>query len=177
MTLTVYNGHTRVAEADASNGFHAAWADMNRQAVVSVGDTLTIEVRDTTGELIRTVQHEISVVDVHQAFTELRLTPADLIPKRTVLLANYPNPFNPETWLPYQLANDAAVVIRIYSSAGQLVRHLDLGFQQAGYYIGKSRAAYWDGRNDLGERLASGVYFYQLSTPDSSATRKMVIMK
>ena len=177
VTLTVYNGHTRVAEADASNGFHATWADMNRQAVVSVGDTLTIEVRDTTSELIRTLQHKISVADVHQAFTELQLTPADLIPKRTVLLANYPNPFNPETWLPYQLANDTAVVIRIYSSTGQLVRHLDLGFQHAGYYIGKSRAAYWDGRNDLGERLASGVYFYQLSTPESSATRKMVIMK
>ena len=149
---------------------------MNRQAVVSAGDILTIEVRDTTGDLIRTLQHEISGTDIHRAFTEVRLTPADLIPKRTVLLANYPNPFNPETWLPYQLANDAEVTIRIYSSAGHLVRHLDLGFQQAGYYIGKSRAAYWDGRNDLGERLASGVYFYQLSTGESSETiRKMVI--
>ncbi len=177
VTLTIYNGHTRVAEAAAANSFHATWADMNRQAVVSVGDTLTIKVRDTTGELIQTLQHEISATDIHRAFTELRLTSADLIPKQTVLLANYPNPFNPETWLPYQLANDAEVTIRIYSAAGQLVRHLDLGFQQAGYYIGKSRAAYWDGRNDLGERLASGVYFYQLSTPDSSATRKMVIMK
>ena len=175
--LTVYNEHTRVAEAVESNDFHAAWADMNRQAVVSVGDMLTIEIRDTTGDLIRTLQHEISAADVHQAFTELRLTPADLIPKRTVLLANYPNPFNPETWLPYQLANSAKVTIRIYSSAGQLVRELNLGFQQAGYYTGKSRAAYWDGRNDLGEQLASGVYYYQLSTPKSSATRKMVIRK
>ena len=177
VTLTVYNGHARVAEAVAANGFHATWADMNRQAVVSVGDRLTIEVRDTTGALIRTLQHEISVADVHRAFTELRLTPADLIPKRTVLLANYPNPFNPETWLPYQLANDAEVTIRIYSAAGQLVRHMDLGFQQAGYYIGKSRAAYWDGRNDFGERLASGTYFYQLNTAESSTTRKMVIRK
>ena len=177
VTLTVYNGHTRVAEAENSNGFHAAWADMNRQAVVSAGDTLTIEVRDTTGSLIRTLQHDISATDIHRAFSELRLTPADLVPKRTVLLANYPNPFNPETWLPYQLANDAEVVIRIYSATGQLVRNMDLGFQQAGYYIGRSRAAYWDGRNDLGERLASGVYFYELRTPDSSATRKMVIRK
>ncbi len=177
VTLTVYNGHTKVAEADNANGFHAAWADLNRQAVVSAGDTLTIEVRDTTGSLIRTLQHDISATDIHRAFTELRLTPADLIPQRTVLLANYPNPFNPETWLPYQLANDAEVVIRIYSTNGQLVRNMDLGFQQAGYYIGRSRAAYWDGRNDLGERLASGVYFYELSTPESSATRKMVIRK
>ena len=177
--LTVYNGHTRVAEAVDTNNFHAVWADMNRQvSVVSAGDILTIEVRDTTGDLIRTLQHEISVADIHRAFTEVRLTPADLIPKRTALLANYPNPFNPETWLPYQLANDAEVTIRIYSSAGYLVRHLDLGFQQAGYYVGKSRAAYWDGRNDLGERLASGVYFYQLSTGESlEAIRKMVIRK
>ena len=177
VTLTVYNGHTRVAEAVDSNNFHAAWADMNRQAVVSVGDVLRIEVRDTTGGLIRTLQHEISAADIHRAFTELRLTPADLIPKRTVLLANYPNPFNPETWLPYQLANDAEVTIRIYSSSGQLVRLLDLGFQQAGYYIGKSHAAYWDGRNDLGEKLASGIYFYELRIPGSSTTRKMVIRK
>ncbi|MYF99807.1 T9SS type A sorting domain-containing protein [Candidatus Poribacteria bacterium] len=177
MKLTVYNGHTRVAEAVESNNFHAAWADMNRQAVVSVGDTLTIEVRDTTGALIRTFQHEISATDVHRAFTELRLTPANLTPKRTVLLANYPNPFNPETWLPYQLANDTEVTIRIYSSTGQLVRNLDLGFQPAGYYIGKSRAAYWDGRNDLSERLASGVYLYQLSTSEPLTTRKMVIKK
>ena len=177
MTLTVYNGHTRVAEAANRNNFHAAWADMNRQAVVSGGDVLRIEVRDTTGSLIRTLRHKISTADIHRAFTELRLTPADLIPKQTALLANYPNPFNPETWLPYQLANDAEVTIRIYSSTGQIVRHLDLGFQQAGYYVGKSRAAYWDGRNDLGERLASGVYFYQLITPESSVTRKMVIRK
>lgn len=175
--LTVYNGHTRVAEAAESNNFHAAWADRDRQAVVSVGDTLTIEVRDINGTLIRTLQHEISAADIRRAFTELRLTPADLIPKRTVLFANYPNPFNPETWLPYQLANDAEVTIRIYSSAGQLVRNLDLGFQKAGYYIGKSRAAYWNGRNDSGERLASGLYFYQLSTSESSETRKMVIRK
>ena len=133
--------------------------------------------RDTTGSLIRTLPHEVSAADIHRAFTKLRLTSADLIPKKTVLLANYPNPFNPETWLPYQLANDAEVTIRIYSSSGQLVRHLDLGFQQAGYYIGKLHAAYWDGRNDLGERLASGVYFYELRTPGSSSTRKMVIRK
>ena len=178
VTLTVYNGHNRLAAAVDNNNFHATWADINRQTVVSAGDILTIAVRDTMGDLIRTLQHEVSVTDIHRAFTELRLTPADLIPKSSILLANYPNPFNPETWLPYQLANDAEVTIRIYSSAGHLVRHLDLGFQQAGYYIGKARAAYWDGRNDLGERLASGVYFYQLNTGESSETiRKMVIKK
>ncbi len=175
--LTVYNGHTRVADADKSNNFHAAWVDINRQAVVSIGDTLTIEVYDTIGTLIRTLQHEISAVDVHRAFTEIRLTTANLTPKRTVLLSNYPNPFNPETWVSYQLANDTDVTIQIYSSTGKLVRNLHLGFQQTGYYIDKSRAAYWDGRNSLGERLASGIYFYRLSTPDSVSIRKMVIRK
>ena len=155
VTLTVYNGHTRVAEAVDSNNFHAAWADTSRQAVVSVGDILRIEVRDTTGCLIRTLPHEVSArhsPSIHRTSAHIRRPE-----KKTVLLANYPNPFNPETWLPYQLANDAEVTIRIYSSSGQLVRHLDLGFQQAGYYIGKLHAAYWDGRNDLGERLASAI--------------------
>ena len=175
--LTVYNGHDKVAEASEDNGFHATWVDMNRRAVVSAGDVLTIEVRDTSGGLLRTLQHAIGSSDIRRAFTELRLTPADLIPKRTALLANYPNPFNPETWLPYQLATDAEVTMRIYASSGQLVRHLNLGFQPAGYYIDSSRAAFWDGRNDLGERMASGVYFYQLSTPETSTTRKMVIKK
>ena len=177
VTLTVYNGHTRVAEAVETNDFHAAWADLNRHAVISTGDVLTIEVRDTMGVLLHTRQHEISAADIQRAFTELRLTPADLIPKTTRLLANYPNPFNPETWMPYQLATDAAVSIRIYAATGQLVRHLDLGYQQAGYYVGRSRAAYWDGRNALGEHLASGVYFYELRADGASSIRKMVIMK
>ena len=177
VTLTVYKGHTRVAEAVESNNFHAAWGDMNRQTVVSAGDTLTIEVRQTTGELIHTFPHEISGADIQRTFTEIRLTPADLIPKRTELLANYPNPFNPETWLPYQVADDSAVTIRIYASTGQLVRQLDLGFQQAGYYVDTSRAAYWDGRNEAGEHLASGVYFYELRAGGSSSVRKMVIRK
>ncbi|RKU30656.1 hypothetical protein C6497_02965 [Candidatus Poribacteria bacterium] len=175
--LAIYKGQTRVADAVESNNFHAAWVDMNRQAVISVGDILTIEIRDSTGVLLRTLQHKISEADVHRAFTEIRLTPTNFTPKRTKLLANYPNPFNPETWLPYQLENDTEVKIQIYSSTGQLLRNLDLGFQQAGFYINKSRSAYWDGRNHMGERLASGVYYYQLSTPESLMIRKMVIRK
>ena len=138
---------------------------------------LTIEVRDTSGELIRTLHHEIDATDIRRAFTELILTPEDLKPRQTILLANYPNPFNPETWIPYQLANDTHAAVRIYSQTGELVRSFDLGFQQAGYYVGKSRAAYWDGLNGSGEQLASGVYFYQLITPESTMTRKMVIVK
>ena len=102
---------------------------------------------------------------------------AVLTPKETALFANYPNPFNPETWIPYQLAEPASVQIAIYSADGKLVRGLMLGTQAAGVYQDKSRAAYWDGRNEVGEPVASGVYFYTLSAGDFTATRKMLIQK
>ena len=100
-----------------------------------------------------------------------------LIPEKTALLANYPNPFNPETWIPYQLAQASEVQIHIYAINGTLVRTLDLGHQYAGIYQNRSRAAYWDGRNQLGESVASGVYFYTLTADDFTATRKMLIRK
>ena len=100
-----------------------------------------------------------------------------LAPQRTVLLANYPNPFNPETWIPYQLAVPADVSISIYATDGRLVRTLALGHQPVGIYESRSRAAYWDGRNAVGESVASGVYFYTLTASDFTATRKMLILK
>ena len=100
-----------------------------------------------------------------------------LRPETTMLLPNYPNPFNPETWIPYQLANASDVQITIYDTRGMLVRTLALGHQSAGYYTDRSRAAYWDGRNGLGERVASGVFFYKLQTDETSLMRKMVILK
>ena len=102
---------------------------------------------------------------------------ATLTPKETVLLPNYPNPFNPETWIPYELATPADVSIFIYTAGGQLVRKLDLGHQPVGIYESRSRAAYWDGKNNLGEPVASGVYFYTLTEGDFTATRKMLIKK
>ena len=97
--------------------------------------------------------------------------------RENALLANFPNPFNPETWIPYQLAKPADVQIAIYDVRGMIVRRLALGHQPAGTYHNRSRAAYWDGRNALGESLASGVYFYTLITDDFTATRKMLIRK
>ena len=98
-------------------------------------------------------------------------------PKKTSLLPNYPNPFNPETWIPYQLATSSNVKINIYNAQGVLVRVLPLGHQSAGYYMNRSRSAYWNGRNTLGEPVASGVYYYQLETDGMSLLRKMVILK
>ena len=100
-----------------------------------------------------------------------------LIPEKTALLTNYPNPFNPETWIPYQLTETAEVMVCIYAVNGTLVRTLHLGHQPAGLYHQRSRAAYWDGKNELGESVASGVYFYSLTAGDFTATRKMLIRK
>ena len=100
-----------------------------------------------------------------------------LTPKETELLANYPNPFNPETWIPYRLAEDVVVTLTIYDTVGQVVRTLNVGHQIAAVYEGRPKAIYWNGRNDVGESVASGVYFYALTAGDYSATRKMVILK
>ena len=100
-----------------------------------------------------------------------------MIPEKTVLFANYPNPFNPETWIPYHLAKDTEVTVKIYDATGALVRRLEMGYQKAGYYTNPKRAVYWDGKNELGERVASGVYFYTLKAGDCTATRKMIVRK
>ena len=109
------------------------------------------------------------------AVLEQLLTPS--YPTETALLPNYPNPFNPETWIPYQLVKPEEVIIFIYAADGKLIRTLALGPQNAGIYQNRSRAAYWDGRNAVGEPVASGVYFYTLTTGDFTATRKMLIRK
>jgi len=99
------------------------------------------------------------------------------LPSHTTLLQNYPNPFNPETWFPYKLAQDSYVTIRIYNTKCQLIRMLHLGNQKAGIYMTKEKAAYWDGRDSFGEKIASGVYYYTLQAGELKSTRKMVIMK
>ena len=115
--------------------------------------------------------HDITVLE--QLLAAVTRTP----PKKTVLLANYPNPFNPETWIPYELAEAAEVTVTIHAADGKLVHTLELGQLPAGLYQTKGRAAYWDGRNALNEPVASGVYFYTLTAGDFSATRKMLIRK
>lgn len=97
--------------------------------------------------------------------------------KHTALLQNFPNPFNPETWMPYRLANEADVTFRIYNVQGQLTRELDLGTQKAGGYLTHETAAYWDGRDQVGETISSGVYFYTLQAGAFQATRRMLILK
>jgi hypothetical protein len=100
-----------------------------------------------------------------------------LRPPEAALLENFPNPFNPDTWIPYQLSSPAQVVINIYNVQGQLIRALDLGRKEAGYYTTKERAGYWNGRNVQGERVSSGVYFYTIKAGNFIATKKLAIVK
>jgi hypothetical protein len=103
--------------------------------------------------------------------------PVIQIPKQFALLQNFPNPFNPETWIPYELPDDVAVSIFIYNVQGRLVRRLALGEQSAGSYVTRDKAVYWDGKDDRGEKVASGVYWYTFRAGDFDATRRMVIVK
>ena len=114
---------------------------------------------------------------VKRGFLVLEQLLVSLTPTETELLPNYPNPFNPETWIPYRLAEDAFVTLTIYDGSGQVVRTLEVGHRIASAYENRSKAIYWDGRNEVGEQVASGVYFYNLSTGNYSATRRMVILK
>lgn len=99
------------------------------------------------------------------------------LPGDTRLLSAYPNPINPDVWIPYQLGSDSRVTIRVHDMLGRLVRTLDLGHKPAGFYTGKSKAAYWDGRNEVGEQVSSGIYFYNIQAGDFTATRKMVVAR
>ncbi len=112
-----------------------------------------------------------------QAIANLKRLLNTVRPAETVLLTNYPNPFNPDTWIPYHLSNDADVTLTIYDIKGSVIRQFPLGYQLAGYYTDRTEAVYWDGRNNLGESVGSGIYFYQLQVEDYSAMRKMVILK
>ena len=142
---------------------------------VALPERLTPEMLQQALDLLRA--HNDGSLAFQRGIARLEQLLALLIPKETALLANYPNPFNPETWIPYELAEPADVSVRIYSVNGSLVRRLSLGHQAAGMYRSRSRSAYWDGKNELGESVASGVYFYTLTAGDFTATRKMLIRK
>ena len=157
--------------------FAAATADLTRRSVVHVGDVVEVSVIGPDGNFeSQTVSFKVTPQHLANAVLSVRLDGIGQ-PAQDQLLQNYPNPFNPETWIPYQLSEDSPVSISIYDTTGKLVRNLSLGFQSAGFYNSQGRAAYWDGRNALGERVASGIYFYQLATPSFQQTRRLVILK
>ena len=161
----------------AGNYFAAATADLTRRSVVEVGDIIELRVIGPNGNTeLQPLSFKVTPEHLANAVLSVRLDGIGQ-PEENLLLQNYPNPFNPETWIPYQLSEDVPVSISIYDTTGQLVRTLSLGFQSAGFYNSQGRAAYWDGRNTLGERVASGIYFYQLTTPSFHQARRLVIVK
>ena len=173
-------------------------ADVNRDGTVSILDLILVagmfdsaaaapSAHPQVPETLTAVEVQGWLIDARalqvrdpirkRGFLVLEQLLAALTPRETELLSNYPNPFNPETWIPYRLAEDANVTLTIYDSSGQVVRTLDVGHRIASAYESRSKAVYWDGRNGLGERVVSGIYFYTLTAGDFSATRRMVILK
>ena len=173
-------------------------ADINGDGVVNIADLVLVAGSLGTGlgapSLYPGALEMFTAADVHEWLSQahrlnsshvgyqrgmlvLEQLLAALTPKETILLVNYPNPFNPETWIPYQLSKPADVMLTIYAVNGQMVRRLALGHQPAGIYQTRDRAAYWDGKNEYGEPVASSVYFYTLTAGGFAATRKMLIRK
>jgi hypothetical protein len=140
---------------------------------VEVGKTYYYYIEDISYSGVRNRSNIIQVIV--DATGKLKVI--GLAPSKFALLQNYPNPFNPETWIPYQLSRNASVAVRIYNLKGQLIRTLALGQKTAGTYLVKDRAVYWNGRDDVGEKVTSGVYFYTLQAGEFMATRRMVIIK
>ena len=167
-----------IISAEASEGYNMTFVDLADSYAARVGDVLEISA-DSPNPLIgiQPVRHTVTVDDVKNSTIQLEELIAYEIPAETELLRNYPNPFNPETWIPYHLSEDADVNLTIYDINGEVVRDIDVGHQTAAKYDTRAKAIYWDGRNRFGEQVASGIYFYSLSAGDFSGTRKMVILK
>ena len=164
--------------ANDKKSVSAAWADINRRSVVKVGDEIEIALLDKNGTIISgPFQRTVTASDIHNAYLNVQMRVGDVRPKETILGQNFPNPFNPETWIPYQLSRDSNVTIQIYNVSGSSIRTLNLGHKSIGSYMTTSTAAYWDGKNETGEHVSSGIYFYVLRTKNFSATRRMVILK
>ena len=163
---------------DDEAGYRITVVDVEMRRAATIGDILEISAQSPNPFIgVEPLRYTVTAEDVKRSLIQLPGLITYEIPAETKLLHNYPNPFNPETWIPYRLAKDAFVVLTIYDGSGRVVRTLEVGHQTAAVYESRSKAVYWDGRNGFGEQVASGVYFYHLSAGDFSATRKMVILK
>ena len=183
VTVAAALGETGESTADVNNDGQVNIQDLVAVAA-ALGETAasaptaaTLSPEIVKQWLAAAAQRNLTDATSRQGIRALEALLAALIPKETALLANYPNPFNPETWIPYQLAEPADVTLRIHAVDGTLVRTLSLGHKAIGTYQSRNRAAYWDGKNEVGEPVASGVYFYTLTAGEFNATRKMIIRK
>ena len=159
-------------------GYRTTTVDIETMRAATIGDVLEISAQSPDPFLgVQPLRYTVTAADIRRSWIKLPALVTYEIPTETKLLANYPNPFNPETWIPYRLAKDAFVTLTIYDPSGRVVRTLDVGHRIAAVYESQAKAIYWDGKNGLGEPVASGVYFYTLMAGDYSATRKMLILK
>jgi len=164
---------SNLAKDEIKIAFAISKSEPNSDVIANVEFLVSPDV--TAGTVIPLTMRQITINESHHL--PIVVGHIEVLPKETQLLANYPNPFNPETWIPYQLAEPEDVKITIYNAAGQRVRQLDLGYKPAGVYLSKEKSAYWNGKNDLGEQVASGVYFYTLRAGDRVVSRKMSLLK
>ena len=170
--------NTLLGTETSAKAYSATFVEFNRRAA-QAGDVLEIVADSLNPQVGVRPTHHVVVTAADVLSNRIHLPDLVLyeIPAETKLLANYPNPFNPETWIPYRLAKAAEVALNIYDFTGRLVRTIDVGFQPADVYESRKAAIYWDGRNNFGEQAVSGVYVYHLSAGDYSAVRKMVVLK
>ncbi len=175
--LTPLEGLTADIDIDVPSGSAPVMSDNRTGSVLDPAVIKTLDRDMLQARLQRLSAESDGSLRYRRAIAMLESVLASMRPDRTLLLANFPNPFNPETWIPYHLSKTADVEITIYNAHGVSVRHLELGHQSSGYYTSRSQAAYWDGKNGFGERVATGIYFYQMQADTISPIRKMVILK
>jgi len=170
-----------LAQAGVTTGdgcFAIAFVDILGSRAAKAGDVLEVKAVDLSGVFAcEPIKYVVTAKDIQRGKVSLSNLLMSFIPTKNALLPNYPNPFNPETWIPYQLSEASDVRIRIYNVYGQLVRTLKIGHKAAGSYTSRHKAAHWDGRNEVGEEVASGVYFYSIQAGNFRATRKLAIVK
>ncbi|MDP6597234.1 MAG: hypothetical protein QGI86_15370 [Candidatus Poribacteria bacterium] len=169
-------------ETDQTGAFTATKLFFQPEQTIAVNDVLHLEAQVGQAKLrVPPIEYQVTGEDIQDGLIKLPNLVAYRVPQQSALWQNYPNPFNPETWIPYQLATDSQVMLKIYNSRGACVRTIDLGHQYAGHYRSRERAIYWNGNNEYGESVVSGVYFYTLDLKSpietQTLTQKMIILK
>ena len=179
LVITIHNRTTNAILTSESRNYQVTFVDMLHQQAAKVGDYLEVSATIKDNHFrINPIEYQITAEDIAGSSVQLPNLIVYEVPRHTKLFANYPNPFNPETWIPYQLSSDGDISIQIHNVDGQLVRSVELGYRSPGTYTQQSKAAYWDGRNNNGETVAGGIYFYTLKIDNSYVqTRKMIIVK
>ena len=166
--ITIKNLSTgKIATAmtdDQRVGYQLTFVDIETGHAAQIGDILQITAQSPDPRIrVHPLHHTITTEDINRSHIQLSELIPYKIPTNTELLHNYPNPFNPETWIPYRLAKDANVTLTIYDRSGGIIRNIHVGHQLAAIYESRAKAIHWNGRNELGEQVASGIYFYHLS--------------